>query len=310
MPSTERAFVFEHLGLLLLIGAGVAWYCASRLFGAGLGSGRAHHRAAAFAFPVIGLVSALIWSNQPGAAVGVVLASSVACLSLVNGVVLLTSPSGRDYPARSIWAFVLPAGILVFLLGFRAQINWLHAAVLLVQGCAVLVLGAPVASPAMSRAPMRWYGPVMIVAAMVLVIVGAWVGAAACGLLTLRFNLHTDGMVASVLLAPALVLGMVGTGSMEAQQGRLPDVFTSHVIFVLINLCGVLPVMSIGWLLLHGTPIRMPLALWRVDAVMLIVLGLMSLLMSTGRWMPGRLEGAGLLLLYGAYLVMSRVANE
>src|SRR6185503_3917420 len=52
-------------------------------------------------------------------------------------------------------------------------------------------------------------------------------------------------------------------------------------------------------------PLPFPLAVWRVDTVLLIVLGMMLVPVSLGRWPLRRIEGFVLTLLYGAYLIIS-----
>ena len=44
------------------------------------------------------------------------------------------------------------------------------------------------------------------------------------------------------------------------------------------------------------------MAVWRIDTSVLIVLGTMLLVISTGRWVPRRVEGIGLLLAYAFYM--------
>ena len=45
------------------------------------------------------------------------------------------------------------------------------------------------------------------------------------------------------------------------------------------------------------------MAVWRIDTVLLVVVGAMLLVFSTGRrWIPGRFEGFVLLVIYAAYM--------
>jgi Ca2+/Na+ antiporter len=52
-------------------------------------------------------------------------------------------------------------------------------------------------------------------------------------------------------------------------------------------------------------PIYYPMAVWRVDTVVLILLALLLLPVGMGRWTLGRREGAGLIIGYAAYLVLT-----
>ena len=56
----------------------------------------------------------------------------------------------------------------------------------------------------------------------------------------------------------------------------------------------------------NESPLNFPLIVWRVDSVMLLVLGLALLPMSLGRWLPRRAEGTLLILLYAVYMVLWR----
>jgi Ca2+/Na+ antiporter len=56
-------------------------------------------------------------------------------------------------------------------------------------------------------------------------------------------------------------------------------------------------------------PLHFPAIVWRVDCVMLMLLGLALLPMSLGRWLPGKTEGAVLIFLYAAYLLLWRWAT-
>ena len=52
------------------------------------------------------------------------------------------------------------------------------------------------------------------------------------------------------------------------------------------------------------TSLSFPLALWRIDTVLLVVFGFILLPVSTGRWNLGPLEGSVLVIVYAAYVMM------
>lgn len=52
----------------------------------------------------------------------------------------------------------------------------------------------------------------------------------------------------------------------------------------------------------QGSPVPLPRTVWRVDVVVLAVLGLLLVPVALGRWVIGRLEATGLVLAYAAYL--------
>jgi hypothetical protein len=85
---------------------------------------------------------------------------------------------------------------------------------------------------------------------------------------------------------------------------------------VLLNLCLLLPiVILLNYVLagvLHASESRAtpyPLIVWRVDTVMLVVLGFAIVPVAAGRWLPGRLESMLLVLAYAAYLVAETVVS-
>ena len=86
----------------------------------------------------------------------------------------------------------------------------------------------------------------------------------------------------------------------------LPAVVLTHYVrgIVLAMLSG-----AREWSVIHPqlTPMPFPLAVWRVDSVMLILLGLLLVPISLGRWSIRRSEGGALVLLYAAYLVMATI---
>jgi Ca2+/Na+ antiporter len=106
-------------------------------------------------------------------------------------------------------------------------------------------------------------------------------------------------------------------------RGRSDDAASSLVSVVLLNLCLLLPLVTVLWRIVHAArammadeaatvesalrqvpPLVVPVAVWRVDMLVLVVLGLVLLPVSLGRWSLGRYEGIGLITGYGLYLAM------
>ena len=59
-----------------------------------------------------------------------------------------------------------------------------------------------------------------------------------------------------------------------------------------------------------GRPVPLPMSLWRVDVVVLLVLGFALTPLALGRWVVGRLEGVGLVVAYAAYLLATVVVSD
>jgi Ca2+/Na+ antiporter len=55
--------------------------------------------------------------------------------------------------------------------------------------------------------------------------------------------------------------------------------------------------------------INFPMASWRVDTVLILVMGTLLSPIAFGRWRLARLEGVILIIVYAAYLVSSAVLS-
>src|SRR5262245_42849891 len=133
----------DNAALLVLIGASVAWYVAARAAVDALAgdSSAPGLRAIGYWMPMalVALLAAV--GKQPQIAAGVPFGASVACVSLVIGVVQLTSPPRTIVVEdRRRWVFLLPAAVLAILAGFKARLTLLHAGVFLIAGIALLPL--------------------------------------------------------------------------------------------------------------------------------------------------------------------------
>jgi hypothetical protein len=153
--------------------------------------------------------------------------------------------------------------------------------------------------------------------------VGAWMGYRGIMLADDRTRMASSGLVSLAVLSPLLVLSLLGTGAIAAHNRRMGAVQATIVGVVLLNLCLLLPLvilchyirqLILAWLGgahtldalgagLSAAPF--PIGAWRIDTMLLIVLGLMLVPVSLGRWKLGKLEGLGLVFIYAAYLIAS-----
>ena len=146
----------------------------------------------------------------------------------------------------------------------------------------------------------------------------------------------TPGLIAATTIGPLLVLPMIGGGSALIRRGRGQVALGASVIVPLLNLCLLLPAVVMLWefrpVLMEfaqrlyapiaqasastlpivattapapAPPMNYPIAVWRVDTVMLVVLGLFILPIGLRRWTLGRREGIALILGYAAYLILT-----
>ena len=243
-------------------------------------------------------------------ALALIFGSSVAAMSLVLGMTLYVGPMKRITARSRIWPMVLPVAILLALAGFRAFLTWYHAIMLLAIGAAILAVWLekvpsdeppPVAATSPPADWLIW----LLFPSLVLAAVGA--------LVTLRGVLEappsptSPELLATIILSPLLLLAALGSQSMLAQHGHTDQAITSICGTVLLNLCVLLPGLILSEFFIGkyhhvSQPLPFPLIEWRLDAMLLVMLGFALVPMALGRWLPRRLEALLLVLVYIAYL--------
>jgi Ca2+/Na+ antiporter len=174
-----------------------------------------------------------------------------------------------------------------------------------------------------SASARRRYWRIQLILAIALGAIGGWIGYKAVIVADDRTRVATSGLISLAVLSPLLVLPLLGTGAVAAHHGKLGNVLATIVGVILMNLCLLLPlVVAVDhvrqFTLAYATGTRSvdalretvravpyPLSVWRIDTVLLIVLGLMLVPVSLGRWRLGRIEGVALAFVYTAYLIAS-----
>jgi hypothetical protein len=319
--------------------AGVALYAASRTAVgvlAGDGPNRAGWRAVGHWLPVaaVALVAAAL--GHPDISVALAFGTSIACLAFVLGVLTYLAPMEDLPPTRRAWPFVLPAALLPLIAGFSGQFAWIHALAMALLGFALLSAwrdlalrggegAVPLADTGGTSHPRPgWLFAAEMALALALAFVGGW--AAVVG--TLRASAATrvfsPGLVTVAILGPLVTLPMLNPGPAERARAHTASMASTLVAVTLLNLCALLPLLTIFWYVKTGLaapapaattlglsalggagqPLPYPLATWRVDAVVLTVLGFVLVPVSLGRWELGRWEGFGLVLGYAMYLIL------
>jgi Ca2+/Na+ antiporter len=271
--------------------------------------------------------------------VGVLFGASVASLSLGCGSVAVTAEQRIEAPPgwRRVWPFVVVVAVLGMLAGLSGTFTVSHAAIFLVEGIVLWLIWED--RPALKEAgvaPARRVRPVLLALAIGLAVVGAWAAARGAVDLGKGARAVTLGTVAATMMAPMLVLPMLGTGTMLAARGMGGVAVTSQVGVVLLNLCLWLPVVIGGtyWQAAHVEKVAatqpstqpttqavedptegaremvFPVIVWRVDTVVLLVLGMILLPAAIGRWTLGRRDGVVMLFVYVAYLMVVAAAGR
>jgi hypothetical protein len=116
-------------------------------------------------------------------------------------------------------------------------------------------------------------------------------------------ELPPPAIVATIALCPLMVAPMLLNGSELAQNGRAWAASMTQIGVAQLNLCALLPLTAVLWRLKWHEPLYYPVANWRVDAVVIVLLSAGLLPAAAGRWRPGKLEGAALLVAYVAYIL-------
>jgi hypothetical protein len=361
---TAGSLLQNNAPALLMAGSAIAWYVSSYFAAEALaGDDQPAPRARALGhwMPIALLAALAALARQPEIAVGVLFATSVAAMALVLGVVALTteragSARAGGFPvvetntayafavavedhgftgvgARA-WGFLLPVALLCLIAGFRGSLQPIHGAALLLEGLVIFMLwrdaraGEQISS---SRGPAR--RAIELALATALAALTGWSAIRATRDVSDHIGVASALPVTAWMVAPSLVLPMIGSGMHVARRWNYSAVVSTSVCVAMLNLCVALPLVIAIWHA-RGTapralqslapvqvattqpatraaraevdttspPLPYPISVWRVDTVILVLLGLMLLPMSFGRWSPGRGDGYVLVIVYLAYM--------
>ena len=340
MPGTA-AFISNPIYLAIL-GAGIM--CAASLSAAvAVGSqlGFSPGRRALFHWtPIAAAVFMARIMGWPDIAIGIIFGTSVAVLSTAVGSLCTIAPVGPA-PARwkRLWPFTLVAAMIVFVSGFNGLLTWRHGVALGLEGLVILSLWRdptaehdwvpPILDPSRPIVPneIAW-----LVSALSLFIAAAGAYLAVrgtVGMTHLRFH-ASPGALAASLLSLALITPLVQSGRPLAAVGASWIPMTAQVGVVLLNLCVLLPAIALApyaGALLHVRTIQVggrmafdwdsfapqatifPLAAWRIDTVVIIILSTLLLPVAVGKWNLGKEEGMLLIVGYCVYLLAVMVAG-
>ena len=321
------ALYITAAGAMLLCGASIAATVATA-GRAGLSPGR---RALLHWAPIFAAVITALAMGENEIAMGIIFGTTVAVLSTAVGSLAVIAPVGPA-PSRwkRLWPFALAAALLVFVAGFNGLLTWKHGVALAVEGLVILSLwresdhqpewGVPVTKDSTQLASIS----VVRVAAVLspaLAVLGAWLAVkGTTGMMHYRAHAAPLAVAASLLsLSLATPMAQGGRGMAIAGASWVP--MTAHIGVVFLNLCLLLPIVAfapyveaavrairitgrlrIDWNAVTPQVATFPLAAWRIDAVVLIVLATLLLPVAAGKWNLGREEGMLLIAGYCVYL--------
>lgn len=324
-------------GLPLIVFAGLAMYIASKALADALtagDTGQPGRLAIGHWIPIAVLAVAAVMVNHADISVGLIFASSVACLSLAAGAVVFLQALPVTTAARQSWAMLVPAGLLAFLVGLHGSISLFNAAIFAVQGLCVLILWNDGPPKAMRLEPLPVARPgrgmefrvAQFALAAMLAAVGAWLALHGIGQVSAHSEFATAGLLTATLIAPLLVLPIIGTGTELSQTHQSAAAVSSQIGVALLNICALVPLIVLAayfkqiitahggsadlFGVLKGISVPFPLAVWRVDVLVLMILALFLLPVSLGRFSLARAQGLLMMLGYAVYLAMSLAWQE
>jgi Ca2+/Na+ antiporter len=268
----------------------------------------------------------------PQVAVGLIFGTSVAMLTTGLGSIATIAPVG---PApqrwRRMWPFTLVTSILVCLCGFNGLLTWPGAVALYVEALIIFSLWFDPPSdgpgnPTIPDAPSNPWSMVWIVPVIALAAIGAFIVGHALHHLRETYPQVSPGAVAASLLSLMLVMPIVQSDRQLARRGESWVAVTSAVGLLFLNLCVLLPTLAaaqyvkaiVGVIHLHPLVIDphdfaphamvYPWGVWRLDAMLLLLVSAMFLPATLGKWNLGRRDGLVLIFIYVAYLLIVTVA--
>jgi Ca2+/Na+ antiporter len=319
--------------LLMLSAGGLYLACRGAVRAAvGLHGTSAGRRALCQWLPVAATSVAAIVTRHPTVAVAVIFGTSVAYLSLVLGMATYVAPMSSEGARPRVWAFVLAPVLVALLAGLGGVLSGLHAGMLLILGAAIFAvwrqdaaIGTISASSGADHATApkldgaRW---AQLIVAIALAGVAGWAAVGGTALAAQEATLPSESLVALSVLSPMLVLPALRACVTAAEQGDAQGAVSSVVGTVLLNLCVLLPIVILLWYPVSGTPLKALLALqpaadlsrpaqgliypngiWRLETIMLLVLGFGLIPVALGRVTLARVESAILIGGYAMYLL-------
>ena len=297
----------RHLTLLLLVAAATFLYAGTRLAWsglAGLGRRRPLLRGAVLTGPLIVLAVWFTLIHRAGDAISLLASAAAIMLTLGLGVVGTSARAGEEASTPAL-RLVLPLAACLCLIGFTGLLRWEHAVFLSVIGGIMTWSLPPIVRVADEETADLRVGGLLL--AVPLVLAGLWVCLLAIG--------ATPGLLNLAVGKPAVVLifvfAAIGLLASESHLGRPAAGAETVVGYVLGCLAvGIPAVIVLGRSLpyLHDPAppaVVMPLHTWRIDSVLMTVIGAILLPVSLGRFGIGRVEGTLLILASFAYVVMT-----
>lgn len=318
----------------LLIGSAVMLIIAALSASSAMGESLLR-RSFGFSVASAGMTLGAACLGQADVVLATTLGSAVCALALGIGTHTLwgraTDLSDED---RRGWALMLPVALVALMMGFQGRLSLNSALILLLLAGGVLPVFTEQATPHLPEgepeAPAQQPPPhrvhrARLVLAILLAGLAGWgathaatqIGATTRGLSP---SMLAGSVLATVSVIPILLYAMMQTNPQGIMRGIGAMVVTS-----MINICLILPLAILIWHVRQKLPMSaiasttapvdtpavlapmpFPLGIWRVESVMVVILGVAIMPIAIGRMKLGQAHGTALLGAYVIYLVMVR----
>ncbi|MBC7784430.1 MAG: hypothetical protein H7144_11380 [Burkholderiales bacterium] len=325
-----------QLPLSFLVGASVVFYIGTHVLWRGFGAHRpvyALSRGALLGLPIVLIALWLTLQSHAGLGVSVLMTASVVMVTLVLGVSAMSAPDDDGLASPSL-RLLVPIAAAVFIAGMSGELRLSHAlligvvtsAMLLSRprdevvtgtrrvgsghiwlGVICLIAGAIILSQAVDalvKLPIVPLVAPVIVPLTILAAVGLLVG-----------DVHARSNAAVIDTVVGCVIGLLGVGlPLVILTGTLAaplyaDLDRSYAVLELApglaTTAPTAPPTSAPAGVPEAPLITMPLATWRIDAVLLVVLAGLLFPAGMGKASLGRVEGMFLVLVCVFFMIVT-----
>ncbi|MBV8782466.1 MAG: hypothetical protein JO353_13805 [Phycisphaerae bacterium] len=223
--------------------------------------------------------------------------ANVCAATFGLGVVLAVARRSSNLvrvPVSRRAGLLLPVSLMLLLIGFGGILHAGHAVILVLEGAVLLPMCVR------PTPPVRWPAVLQFVIGLCVMALCGWIAMTAAAHLASTNPILRPGVLSALVLGPVVVLPMVPSIATLAENGHNAAAVDALVLFIVINCCGVIPLLAAV-----RPDIAIPMLNWRLDTVLLTAVGLILLPPSTRHWSLGRTEGLALVIVFVAFLIIT-----